>query len=296
VIGNVGYFISQGCKYFWSNKYVSMAAVGVLAACLFIMGNFWLVYQNVDVNLKMLQDENETVLFLNDDLTDEQITEIGKRIAAIENVDKCEFVTKEQAFEDYKEAYSDEQDLYADIEEKGINPLRDYYVITMKDLALYDETIYQFQQLDGVYRVRMRKDIIDGMQQVAKAIYFVCYWIMGLLFAASLFIIVNTIKIARFVNRRQINIMKFVGATDWFVRWPFIFEGALIGFSAAALGFAVEWYAYTYVMEKLAAAIKAITIITFQQAFTPLLFAFIGCGLVVGILGSAISIRKYLDI
>ncbi|HWP80150.1 MAG TPA: permease-like cell division protein FtsX [Candidatus Acidoferrum sp.] len=296
MIGNVGYFISQGCKYFWSNKYVSMAAVGVLAACLFIMGNFWLVYQNVDVNLKLLQDENETVLFLNENLTDDEITGIGKRITAIVNVDKCEFVTKEQAFEDYKEAYSDERDLYADIEEQGVNPLRDYYVVTMKDLELYDETIYQLQQIDGVYRVRMRKDIIDGMQQVAKAIYFVCYWIMGLLFAASLFIIVNTIKIARFVNRRQINIMKFVGATDWFVRWPFIFEGAIIGLTAAAIGFAVEWYAYTYVMEKLATAIKAITIITFQQAFLPLLAAFIVCGLVVGVLGSGISIRKYLDI
>ena len=298
MISNIGYFISQGCKYFWSNKYVSLAAVGVLAACLFIMGNFWLIYQNVDVNLKMLQDENETVMFLDNDLTDEEITQIGLRIIDIENVDadKCKFVTKEQAFEEYKAAYSDEQDLYSDIEMEGVNPLRNYYTVSMKNLELYDETVYQLEQIEGVYRMRVRKDIVDGIQQVAKAIYFVCYWIMGLLFVASLFIIVNTIKIARFINRRQINIMKFVGATDWFVRWPFIFEGAIIGILAALIGFSVEWYAYTYVMEQLAAAIKAITIITFAEAFYPLLLAFMGCGLAVGVLGSVISIRKYLDI
>ncbi len=272
-----------------------MAAVGVLAACLFIIGNFWLVYRNVDENIKILQTENETVLFLNEDLTDDEITAIGAHLGSMENVDQYVYVSKDQAFEQYKADYADEADLYSDLEAQGVNPLLAYYTLSMKDISIYEETLYQLEQLDGIFRIRARADIIEGIEQTANAIYFVCYWIMGLMLIASLFIIVNTIKIARFMNRRQINIMKFVGATDWFVRWPFIYEGMFIGILAAALAFGVEWYAYTYVVEELAPVLSSLTILTFESVYMSLAAAFLACGIAVGVIGSGISIRKYLD-
>ncbi len=264
---NIFYFISQGIKYFRTNKYISLAAVGVLAACLFIVGNFWLIYLNVDLNLQRLEEENQTVLFLEDAVEEEQFAQIEQRILAINNVAACEFVSKEQAFSDYKAAYAEEYDLYSELDENGINPLRNSYTVTMKDIALYEETVYQLSQIEGVARIRKQnQDTLDGMMTVARSIYFVCYWIMGLLLIASLFIIMNTIKIARFTNRRQINIMKFVGATDWFIRWPFIFEGAIIGILAAIISHLFVWYTYANVMVKLGSTIKVLEILPFAPA------------------------------
>ena len=294
---NIFYFISQGIKYFRTNKYISLAAVGVLAACLFIVGNFWLIYLNVDLNLQRLEKENQTVLFLDDAVGEDQFAQIEQSILAIGNVSACEFISKEQAFADYKEAYAEEYDLYSELDENGINPLRNSFSVTMENIELYEETVYQLSQIEGVARIRKQnQDTLDGMMTVAKSIYFVCYWIMGLLLIASLFIIMNTIKIARFTNRRQISIMKYVGATDWFIRWPFIFEGAIIGLLAAVISHLFVWYTYSNVMVKLGESIKVLEILPFAQVSGQMLLVTCSCGLVVGVLGSAISIRRYFDV
>jgi len=294
---NFFYFISQGIKYFRSNKYVSFAAVGVLAACLFIMGNFWLIYLNVDLNLQRMEEENLTMLFLDDAVDSDRFADIRSQIERIDNVAACEFISKEQAFEEYKATYAEEYDLYQDLEEQGINPLPNSFSVTMKDITLYEETVYQLSRIEGVARIRKQnQDTIDGMLAVAESVYFICYWIMGLLFVASLFIIMNTIKIARFTNRRQINIMKFVGATDWFIRWPFIFEGAIIGLLAAGISHLFTWYTYTNVMVKLGETIRIFEILPFAGVSMQMLSVEAACGLLIGVLGSAISIRRYFDV
>ena len=135
--------MSQGIKYFRTNKYISLAAVGVLAACLFIVVNFWLMYLNVDLNLQRLEEENQTVLFLDDSVGEEQCAQIEQSILAIGNVSACEFISKEQAFADYKEAYAEEYDLYSELDENGINPLRNSFSVTMENIELYEETVYQ---------------------------------------------------------------------------------------------------------------------------------------------------------
>ncbi|MBQ2698297.1 MAG: permease-like cell division protein FtsX, partial [Clostridia bacterium] len=236
-------------------------------------------------------------LFLDDEVPSDRFAEIRSRIEQIENVAACEFISKEQAFEDYKATYAEEYDLYEDLEAQGINPLPNSFSVTMKDITIYEETIYQLSRIEGVARIRKQnQDTIDGMLSVAKSIYFICYWIMGLLFVASLFIIMNTIKIARFTNRRQINIMKFVGATDWFIRWPFIFEGAIIGLLAAVISHLFVWYTYTNVMIKLGETIRIFEILPFAEVSSQMLLVASVCGLLIGVLGSSISIRRYFDV
>ncbi len=291
------YFISQGFKYFKTNKYISLAAIGVLAACLFIVGNFWMIYLNVDINLRRLEEENQTVLFLDDSVEEEVFPEIEKQIVAIENVDTCVFVSKEEAFADYREAYAEEYEIYSELTESGINPLRNSFAVTMKDITLYQETVYQLSKIEGVARIRKQNQTtLDGIMTVAKTIYFVCYWIMGLLLVASLYIIMNTIKIARFTNQRQINIMKFVGATDWFIRWPFIVEGCIIGLLAALLAYLFVWYTYVNVMVKLGGTIAVLELQPFEQVSRQMLLMMCSCGLLVGVVGSAFSIRRYFDV
>ncbi len=292
---NFFYFIGQGIKYFWSNKFVSLAAVGVLAACLFIMGNFWLIYQNVELNIDKMENENETVLFVDDEM-EGAVDSVKAALEIIANIDTITFKSKEEAFIEYKESYSDEQDLLSELEANNINPLPNSYTVSMKNIELYDETLYQLEQIEGVSSIRARSDTVEGIMSVANTVYFISYWIMGLLFFASMFIIMNTIKIARFVNRKTINIMKLVGATDWSVRWPFIYEGAIIGLLAAVISFGFEWYAYDYVTENFIETINIVNILPFADVASTLFITFMGAGLSIGVIGSALSIRKYLDI
>lgn len=295
---NFFYFIRQGWKYFWSNKYISMAAVGVLAACLFVIGTFWLIYNNVDANLRNLAEYNRTVLFIDEDSTQEQIDELEQMILAIGNVESCAFVSKDEALLDFTEGYSD--GLFEDVLAEGVNPLRDSFEITMKDTALYAETMYQLRRFESegiVARIRDQKqETIDGINSMADTVYMVCYWIMGLLFVAALFIIMNTIKLARFNYRRQINIMKYVGATDWFIRWPFIFEGGIIGLLAAGLGYFFVWYGYTRVFEGLSSTVSFLQILPFQEVAGQMMAVSLAGGLLIGVLGSAISIRRFFDV
>ena len=275
-----------------------MAAVGVLAACLFVIGNFWLIYANVDENLQTLEEYNQTVLFIDEDSNQEQIDELEAKILAIGNIESCIFISKEEALADFTKDYTD--GLFDDVLTNNANPLRDSFAVTMKDTALYAETLYQLRRFESegiVARIRDQKqETIDGINSLASTVYMVCYWIMGLLFLAALFIIMNTIKLARFNYRRQINIMKYVGATDWFIRWPFIFEGAIIGLLAAGLGYFFVWYGYTRVFEGLSSTVNFLQILPFQSVAGQMLLVSLVGGLLVGILGSAISIRRFFDV
>ncbi|MBC8535593.1 permease-like cell division protein FtsX [Feifania hominis] len=290
------YYIKQGWQYFWHNKMMSLASVGVLVACLLIMGSFWLIVQNMTRNIDIVEGKNEVVLYVDENADVERSVEIGTSLRAIENIATVRYLPKDEAFDDWKSRFPEQADLFSDLEEKGDNPLRNSYIVTMKDLELYDETVYTIENIPDVAKVVTRKDLIDQLLGVGHVINVIGYTIMGLLFLASLFIIVNTIKLARFVYRKQINIMKCVGATDWFIRWPFIIEGALIGLLAGLIAYGLQYYVYNYLILSTIESLKILSAIPFSAVWSVLFGGFVGGGLLVGVLGSAITIRKYLEV
>ena len=289
----LGYAVSQAFRYFWSNKVMSFASIGVLACCLFIMCSFCLVSLNLNNNIKDLEAENEIVCFIDDSVDEEGIARIGASLQEIDNVADAVFISKEEALQDYTEQFESNAELFSILDE---NPLRNSYSVTFHSIELFDETLERISGIEGIAKIRSRQDVVDGLLSLGSTVSTVSFWIMALLFLSSLFIIVNTIKLARHAYRKQINIMKYIGATDWFIRWPFIIEGGIIGLFAGALAFFMVWYTYLALLEKIAIDSFLFAILPFSSVFYPVLGALLGGGVFIGVLGSAITIRKYLDV
>lgn len=288
------YLMGQGFKYFWNNKIMSITSVSVLATCLLIIGSFWLTYLNVQDNLKLISAENEIVVYTVAGLSDTQTASIGTKISQLENVASSVFVSKEEGLEIYKEQFPDQAELLTDMESD--NPLSDAYHIQVKEISEFDETVEQLNRLDGVEKIRSRSDIAEKLDTIGTVITVISTFIMVLLLAVSLFILVNTIKLALFAYRKEISIMKYVGATDHFIRFPFIIDGVLMGLMAGLISFFAQKYLYAYMGETMSVLGNIITIFPFATVQKEVFLSFMLAGLGVGVLGSAITIKRYLDV
>ena len=288
----LSYFLGQSFKGLWRNGIMTVASIMVLVSCLVVMGSFWLLLQNVDANLEQLRLLNEIVIFIDQKKTDEEVAEIGAQIRALDNVAEVTFISKEQTLEEEAERYSE----YTNIHDLLIddNPYRESFVIKYIDNSKVATLDYQVGQIDGVAKVNDRLDIAIAIEKIKSGVSMVLIWFMVILFVVSIFVIINTIKLAVHSRRTEITIMRYIGATDWFVILPFIFEGILIGLVSSGLAYLVEWYMYGYVVSMIGDNFNMLTILSFSDIRAMLAIAFVGIGVVTGIIGSTISTRRYL--
>ncbi|MBQ8508386.1 MAG: permease-like cell division protein FtsX [Clostridia bacterium] len=286
------YFLGQGIKGLWRNGVMSVASITVLMSCLVVMGSFALLILNIDVNLEKLGLMNEIVVFIDETKDDLAVEEIGAKIRALDNIESVEFISKEQALEEEQARFADYPDLYNLVE--GDNPLRDSFVITYQDNSKASTLVYQLGQIDGIAKINHRQDLAASIERVKSGISLVLVWFMAILFVVSIFVIINTIKLAVHARRQEITVMRYVGATNWFVILPFIFEGIIIGVLASGLAYLIEWYMYRYVISMMTGSFSFVTILAFEEIALPLGLAFLGIGIVTGIIGSTISTNRYL--
>ncbi|HIX92651.1 MAG TPA: permease-like cell division protein FtsX [Firmicutes bacterium] len=286
------YFIGQSFKGLWRNGIMSIASITVLMSCLVVIGSFALLILNIDINLEKLGLLNEIVVFIDGSKTDEEVAAIGEQINALDNIDSVDFISKEQALEEERQRYEDYPELFEQIEND--NPLRDSFVITYIDNAKASTLAYQLGQIDGIATVNVRLDLAVTIEKLKNGISLVLVWFMAILFAVSIFVIINTIKLAVHSRRTEISIMRYIGATEWFVILPFIFEGIIIGIISSLLAYLIEGYMYSYVVSMIDENFKMVTILDFASIRTEVVLAFIAIGVVTGIIGSTISTRKYL--
>ena len=287
------YFVGQSFKGLWRNGVMSIASITVLMSCLVVIGSFALLILNIDVNLEKLGLLNEIVVFIDQNKTDEEVALIGEQIKALDNVDSVEFISNEQALEEESVRYEDFIDI-TEMFQGDENPLRDSYVIKYIDNAKASTLVYQLGQIDGIASVRNRLDLAVTIEKLKNGISLVLVWFMAILFAVSIFVIINTIKLAVHSRRTEISIMRYIGATEWFVILPFIFEGIIIGIISSLLAYLIEGYMYSYVVSMIDENFKMVTILDFASIRTEVVLAFIAIGVVTGIIGSTISTRKYL--
>ena len=286
------YFLGQSFKGLWRNGIMTVASVTVLMSCLVVIGSFALLIFNINVNLENLGLLNEIVVFIDENKTDEEVAAIGDQLRALENVAEVEFIHRDDALAEEKERYADYSDLYELVD--GDNPLRHSFVITYIDNAKVDDLDYEIGRIDGIANKNNRLDLALAIEEVKNSISLVLVWFMIILFAVSIFVIINTIKLAVHARREEISIMRYVGATNWFVILPFIFEGVIIGIIASVFAFFVQWYAYSYVVSMMSTNLAFIEIVPFGQVWPIAALAFIVIGVVTGIIGSTISTRKHL--
>lgn len=291
---NLKYYIKEGVSNFFSHRLMSMAAITVITACLLITSSFSLVAYNLDLQVAKLETQSEIMVWVDDTYTREQAQAMGDDIRALANIQNAEFIPKEQSLEDYKRQMGEDAYILEGLEED--NPLRDGYRITMRDISQHEQTVQQLQQIPGVGDTNSKKEFSDKLIQIRKVVNAICYTLVAMLGAVSIFIISNTVKLAMFARREEIGIMRMVGATNHFIRTPFIVEGLVLGEVAAGLAYGLEFLVYDYIAEHLVNATGLMEMVQFADFAWPLLAIMLAAGLVLGVGGSVLTIRKFLKV
>ena len=288
-ISSTKYLLKEGVKNVWSNRLMSFASVGVLVSCLFLTGIAVLLSMNISSALESVEKQNSITVYLKTDIGNLESVQIGEKIKRVANVASCEFYSKEEAMEKYVDVLGD---LFNGLQGEE-NPLPNAFHVTMEDLSLYDQTVSDLQQIDGVDTVSDRSDAAEKLTRLNRLVATVSFWFILILSAVSLFIISNTISVTMYSRRLEISIMKSVGATDGFIRIPFIVEGITIGIISAILSTGLLTVLYEVLMNA-AQQFVPFHYISFRAVALPITLSFIAAGVVFGLIGGLISIRKYL--
>ena len=258
------------------------------------MGTFTLVAVNANELLTTLEQENEILAYVDDSYTETQARALKSRLEAIPNVASVTFISRDEAMEDFKAQYPDEE-LFQDLDPEI---LEDRYAIKLVDLEAQSETVEAVQALTGISDVSHYEEIAGGFVTVRNVATVVCVALIAILFVVSVFIISNTIKLTTFDRREEIAIMKMCGATNAFVRWPFVFEGLILGLVGAVAAFFLQWGIYVLVGSAISGSdtISLITVLPFQPMALRVLGVFVLTGFVIGAGGSVLAIRKFLQV
>lgn len=283
----------------YKNALMTIASVFVLMACMLIIGSVFLASENVLSFMNKLEAQNEIVAFIDDDYGEDSLSreQLCDKVRAVAGVSDVEYVTREQAFAEYRDSLGANRE-YLDGYDGEDNPLRNELRIHIGDIELFESVAGTVSAMEEIANIRDSQDVVDMLLSMRRMLNMLGFWILVILAVVSLFIISNTVKLAMHSRRNEINIMKYVGATNGFIRFPFLLEGILIGVVATVLAIAAQWCIYVYA---LIPAISQLTflsdcIVPFRSAAPGLLIIFGVIGLVVGVFGSVLSIRKYLKV
>ena len=288
------YFFREGFKNVWTNGLVSITSIFTVMASLIVLALFLIVTLNVNNLVKQVRDQYEIVVYLKSDIDQTKISQVGDELDKLEGIESFELVTKDQAFTNMKE------EMFSDKPELVDNFLDNSYNVRLSDLGNANAVEEKIAAIDGVDRVRSSKDVEDKLLHISRIVNMVSFWMYLLLTVVSISIITNTIRIAVFARRKEINIMKFIGATNWFIRWPFIIEGMIIGLIASAISFGVAFLGYHYTLNYITNALGN-EFVGFQfvgkgQMMGLLAVILLIVGPLIGTIGSGISVRKHLKV
>lgn len=293
---NFRYFLHEGVSNLFSHGFMSFAAVGVTVACLLIMGTFSLVAYNAEMLLETLESDYQILAFVDDSLSDAQTKAVGRKIEQLDNVKSVQFITREEAMAKFEERSLDSY------MRANITPdmFRDRYAVYVEDLNTVRQTAKAVEDIEGIGQknVRVDEDIAGGFILVRNVAGAVSLALIAILLVVSVFIISNTIRLTTFDRRDEIAIMKMVGATNGFIRWPFVYEGFLLGVLSAGIAFGLQWLVYASVAKAIASAdtLQFLNVVPFAAIWKPVAVIFGAAGMIIGVGGSLTAIRKFLRV
>lgn len=292
---SIGFFLWEGFRNIFLHGFMSFAAVSVIVVCLIITGTTALVSYNINLNIIKLQNESQIIIYIDDTYTDEAARGLHSTIMQVDNVLEAEFESRDVALENYREQLGQNADLLDGFDETN-NPLRDAYHITMKDPAKVVSTKAALESVDGVGSAVANEAVVARLIQIQRMFKVIAFTLVVALGLISIFIIANTVKLAMFARRREISIQKMVGATNWFIRWPFIIEGLVLGLIAGGIAFGLEWLLYEQLADFIVGNLPQFTMAKFEQLMLYVLSVFGAAGIVVGVSGSSLTIRRFMDV
>ena len=288
------YFFKEGLGNMVSHGFRSFVAVGITIACLLIMGTFSLVAVNIDYNLRQLENENEILAYVEDTYTQEQAMGLKSMLEVLPNIASVEFVSRQEAMESFIAKHPEEQ-MFQDLDP---NIIQDRFAIRVHDLRDLSDTIASVKSVRGIESVNGYEEVAGGFVTVRNVATVVCVALIVILFIVSVFIISNTVRLTTFDRREEIAIMRMVGATNGFIRWPFVYEGFLMGALSAGIAFLCQWGLYSAVATGVTKndTLQLIDIMPFMDMWKPVAIAFAAAGLLMGVGGSLSAIRKFLRV
>ena len=291
---NFFYFIKEGAVNMFSHGFMSFAAVGITVACLLIMGTFTLVAVNANAMLADLEEQNQVLAFVELGLSEKEAREMEPALRRVPNVRDVHFISDQEAAAAFRARYEDDE-LFQGLPDDNFSHR---YAIDLVDIAYMRQTCEALDALPHIDNVNAYEDEAAGFITIRNVAGVVCVVLIAILFLVSVFIIANTIKLTTFDRREEIAIMRMVGATNGFIRWPFVYEGFLMGFLGASVAFLMEWGLYEAVARGVSSndALQLIDVIPFRELWVPVAGSFAGAGVFIGVGGSLSAIRKYLQV
>ena len=293
-MNNIGYLIKEGVRSIFSHGLMSFASVCVTVACMIIVGSFSILMYNLNIMVQELNQTNEVICYVDSAYTDAEAKSVHSRINMIDNVFRADYVSREQALEEFVEDHDN------DAAFQGVDPqdLRHRIVVILEDNSRMEETVGLLEQVDGVAMIDAEFELAEGFTTISSVLGLVSTGIIAILLIVSLLIISNTVKLAMYDRKNEIAIMKMVGATNGFIRFPFMVQGFCLGILGAALAFGVEWFLYDGLVKKITEvdALGLFNFVPFNELLLPMVVVFSAAGLFVGVFGSISAIRKFMDV
>ena len=293
-INNLGYLLKEGFRGIFTHGFMSFAAIFVTVACLLIVGSFSVLMYNVNIMVDELNKTNEIMVYIDETLSESDARSVGTKINLIENVQLSTFKTREQALEEFVADHQGDEAF------SGVEPedLRHRFVVTLMDNSLMEQTVSEIEKIEGVAKITASYELAQGFSTLQDILRIVSVVVIIGLLVVSLVIISNTVKMSVYDRRDEIAIMKMVGATNGFIRLPFVVEGLSLGMLGAGVAFGLEWLLYDILVKKIESldSLQMFQFVPFTQLLVPMIAVFAATGFVVGVLGSWSSIRKFMNV
>ncbi|ADV79180.1 MULTISPECIES: permease-like cell division protein FtsX [Thermoanaerobacter] len=291
---NLKYFLKEGFNNLARNRLMTIASITSVMAAMLILGLFLVIILNVNSLTNQVESQLELKVFLKDNISEQEVSQIGNEIKSIHGVTSVVFESKEEALQKFKQQLGDKSYLAEGLEKD--NPLPQSYIVKVKDANLMKNISNKIKQINGVDKVSYGQDVVDKLLGIIKIIRIVGLSIILILFIISIVIISNTIKLGVFARRREINIMKYIGATDWFIRWPFLIEGIVLGLVGALLSVVILALIYGYMLDIINNKLMVFKLLPLEKIAGDIIVYFSIIGAIIGALGSGLSIKRFLNV
>ena len=293
-LNNIGYLLKEGFRSIFQHGFMSFAAICVTVACLIIVGSFSALAYNLDIMVQDLNKTSEIMVYIDSDLSDAEARSIGTKINLLDNVFDAKYVSREEALQNFVSDH-DNDSAFSGVQAQD---LRHRYVVTLEDNTKMEQTAKQLENLPGVAKVSAAYELAQGFTTLQNVLHIVSVAVIAVLLVVSLLIISNTVKLAMYDRRDEIAIMKMVGATNGFIRWPFVYEGLLLGLFSAVIAFGLQWGLYAAVAQGIANSdsLQILTVVPFTRIWQFVAPVFLGAGILVGVGGSLTAIRRFLRV
>ncbi len=293
---SIKYLTKEGFRNIWTNRMMSVASIAVLMSCLVLIGSAAMMFLNIDSLLARIEEENVVMVFIDDTATEQEVAALEGEISDLGNIKDIEFVAKEDAWAQQLETMEEAQAEFFKEQSSDI-PLPDAYKVTIENLDYFDDTVEGIKSLNHIDTIRENRELAQKLVSIRQGISVIAIVIIAVLFAISLFIISNTIRLTVYNRKLEISIMKSVGATNNFVRFPFVIEGMILGVLSGAIGLLLVWGLYELIVSRFNTLLESLNLsaVGFAGYALPMLGIFVLIGVICGVGGSIVTMNKYLN-